>query len=190
MQDLWGQEHQWSHSLLYPQHHNRVWEAHSSSSINICWMNDESRIKLATGEKPDTEQHQGVLTIMCVPTSRFCFRAMIDVKRFFLVCEQVSRLDRGVWIVVEMQEIVSWWGQVLLGLGHTNPTAPEQEGNKWSQRYSVWGQPFGINNIISGQLGLSPKNRNGKTHLILHLLRLAKGWTKPLKKDIQESLLL
>lgn len=67
---------------------------------------NESKKNLEIGEKSDIK-HQEMLIIMCVSTSRFYFRAMIDVKRLYLVCEQVSRLTRGVWRAFEMQKVVS-----------------------------------------------------------------------------------
>lgn len=45
--------------------------------------------------------------IVCVSTSRFSARAMADVKKCCLACEQVSRLDRGTWSVAEMEVTVS-----------------------------------------------------------------------------------
>lgn len=67
---------------------------------------NESKKNLEIGEKSDFK-HQEMLIIMCVSTSRFYFRAMIDVKRLYSVCEQVSRLTRGVWRAFEMQKVVS-----------------------------------------------------------------------------------
>lgn len=40
--------------------------------------------------------------IVCDPTSKLSARAMPDVKRCCSVCEQVSRLDRGVWRIAEI----------------------------------------------------------------------------------------
>lgn len=45
--------------------------------------------------------------LMCVHTSKFHARAMADVKKVCSVNEQVSRLDRGVWRVAEMEAAVS-----------------------------------------------------------------------------------
>lgn len=60
-----------------------------------------SKKKLEIGEKPDIK-HQEILIIMCISTSRFYFRAKIDVKRLYSVCKQVSRLTRDVWRTFEM----------------------------------------------------------------------------------------
>ena len=49
---------------------------------------NESKKKLEIGEKSDIK-HQEMLIIMCVSTSRFYFRAMIDVKRLYSVCYQL-----------------------------------------------------------------------------------------------------